>query len=275
MTQTQSLLAGTLAALLMAVITGCTNMPVPAAPTLTAAAKAELASTGALRVAVFTGNPVIGAKEKATGLLTGTTVELGRALSNQAGVPVTFVEYTAVAKMVEDAKTNAWDIAVVAFDPARLGVLDFAPPHITVDLTYLVAPGSTIRNVGDVDQPGVKIAAARGAATALYLERTLKQAAVVPADNEPAAFNLIKDGKAQAYAQNRTMLIGLADGLPGARVLDDRFSVAEMCIVLPKGRPAALEYLAAFVVHAKKSGVVSRAIEASGLRGVAVAQATQ
>jgi polar amino acid transport system substrate-binding protein len=273
MTQTQSLLAGTLATLLMAVITSCTNMP--AAPTLTAEAKTELASTGALRVAVFTGNPVIGQKDKATGSLTGTTVEFGRALSSQAGMAVTFVEYTAVAKMVEDAKTNAWDIAVVAFDPARLGVLDFAPPHITVDLTYLVAPGSTIRNVGDVDQPGVKIAAARGAATALYLERTLKQAAVVPADNEPAAFNLIKDGKAQAYAQNRTMLIGLADGLPGARVLDDRFSVAEMCIVLPKGRPAALEYLAAFVVHAKKSGVVSRAIEASGLRGVAVAQATQ
>ncbi len=132
MTQTQSLLAGTLAALLMAIITSCTNMP--AAPTLTAAAKAELASTGALRVAVFTGNPVIGAKDKATGLLTGTTVELGRALSNHAGVPVTFVEYTVVAKMVEDAKTNAWDIAVVAFDPARLGVLDFAPPHISVDL---------------------------------------------------------------------------------------------------------------------------------------------
>ena len=63
MTQTQSPIVGTLAAFLMAVITGCTNMP--AAPTLTAAAKAELAPTGALRVAVFTGNPVIGAKDKA------------------------------------------------------------------------------------------------------------------------------------------------------------------------------------------------------------------
>jgi polar amino acid transport system substrate-binding protein len=136
-------------------------------------------------------------------------------------------------------------------------------------------PGSTIRRVSDADQPGVKIAAARGAATALYLERTLKQAAVVPADNEPAAFNLIKDGTAQAYAQNRYMLIGLAEGLPGARVLDDRFSVAEMCIVLPKGRPAALAYVAAFVGNAKKSGVVSRAIDAAGLRGVAVAQVTQ
>ena len=273
MTQTQSPLAAILVTFFMAIISGCANTP--ATPSLTPAAKTEFAPSGALRVAVFTGNPVIGAKDKATGLLTGTTVELGRALSNQAGLPVAFVEYTAVAKMVEGAKTDAWDIAVVAYDPARLGVLDFAPPHITVDLTYLVAPGSTIRSVGDADQQGVKIAAARGAATALYLERTLKQAAVVPAENEPAAFNLIKDGKAQAYAQNRYMLIGLAEGLPGARVLDDRFAVAEMCIVLPKGPPAALEYVAAFVGQAKKSGVISRAIEAAGLRGVAIAPAPQ
>jgi polar amino acid transport system substrate-binding protein len=273
MANTPSPLAVTPVAFLMAIITGCATTP--AAPTLTAATKTEIAPSGTLRVAVFTGNPVIGSKDKATGSLTGTTVELGRALSNQAGVPVTFIEYTAVAKMVEDAKTNAWDLAVVAYDPARLGVLDFAPPHITVDLTYLVAPGSTIRSAGEADQPGVKIAAARGAATALYLERTLKQAAVVPADNEPAAFNLIRDGKAQAYAQNRYMLIGLAEGLPGARVLDDRFAVAEMCIVLPKGRPAALEYVAAFVGAAKKSGVISRAIETAGLRGVMVAPATQ
>jgi polar amino acid transport system substrate-binding protein len=272
-TQARSPLAGALVALLMTMITGCTNMP--AAPDLFPAAKAELAPTGALRVAVFTGNPVIGAKDKATSSLTGTTVDLGRTLAREMDVPVTFIEYTAVAKMVDDAKIGAWDIAVVAYDPARLGVLDFAPSHITVDLTYLVAPGSAIRSVGDADQPGVKIAAARGAATALYLERTLKQAAIVPADSEPAAFNLIKDGRAQAYAQNRYMLIGLAEGLPGARVLDDRFAVAEMCIVLPKGRPAALEYVATFVSSAKKSGVVSRAIEAAGLRGVAVAQVTQ
>ena len=71
------------------------------------------------------------------------------------------------------------------------------------------------------------------------------------------------------------MLIGLASSLPGARVLDDRFAVAEMCMVLPKGRPAALKYVAAFVSQAKKSGVISRAIEAAGLRGVAVAPPTQ
>jgi len=264
----ESLLATVLASCVIPVLAGCAGTL--GAPT--PAAAAELAPTGVLRVAVFTGNPVIGAKDKATGEVKGTTVTLGRALAARTGVSATIIEYTSVAKMVEDAKTGAWDIAVVAFDPARRGVLDFAPPHITVDLTYLIAPGSAINSVAEADRPGVKISAARGAATTLYLERTLKQAAVTPAENEPAAFNLIKEGKAEAYAQNRYMLLGMAAGLPGARVLADRFSTAAMCIVLPKGRPAALEYVGAFVREARKSGLIARVIEDAGLRGVEVAR---
>jgi hypothetical protein len=45
-----------------------------------------------------------------------------------------------------------------------------------------------------------------------------------------------------------------------------------MCLVLPKGRPAALEYVSSFVGQAKKSGLVKQAIEGAGLRGVAVAR---
>jgi polar amino acid transport system substrate-binding protein len=260
------LLALPVAALFLAACAGSPPAPTPAA-------KAQLAPTGTLRVAVFTGNPVLGTQDKASGEVKGTTASLGRELAKGAGVPVKIIGYSAIAKMVEDAKTGEWDVGVVAFDPARRNVVDFAPPHIVVDLTYLVAPGSTIRSVPEADKPGVSIAAAKGAATTLFLQRTLKSAQVVQADNEPAAFGLIKDGKAQVYAQNRYMLLGLADGLPGARVLEDRFSAAEMCLVVPKGRGAALAYVSEFVEQAKRSGTVQRAIDESKLRGVSVAPA--
>ena len=152
-------------------------------------------------------------------------------------------------------------------------MLEFAPPHVVVDLTYMLAPGTLIQSAAAVDAPGVNVAAARGAATTLYLERTLKQAKVITADNEPAAFALLKEGKAQAYAQNRYMLLGLAEGLAGARVAADRFAAAEMCLVLPKGRLVALAYVSAFVDFAKQDGTVQRAIESAGLRGVMVAPA--
>jgi polar amino acid transport system substrate-binding protein len=254
---------------LTAIVTACASPP--NAPS--AAARSELAPTRTLRVAVFTGNPVIGSKDKTSGAVIGTTASLGQELARRAGLPMTLIEYSAVAKMVEDARTGAWDIAVVAYDPARRNVLDFAPPHMVVDLTYLVAPGSTIRSVADADQAGVRIAAARGAATALLLERTLKAAKVTPADNEPAAFELLRTGNADALAQNRFLLLGLAERLPGSRVLADRFAAAEMTIVLPKGRPAALEYIGSFVADAKRSGTVQQAIASAGLRGVSVAPA--
>jgi polar amino acid transport system substrate-binding protein len=257
-------------AVLVALLDGCAVTPATPTPT----AKSELAPTGVLRVAVFTGNPVIGSLDK-SGQPAGTTVILGTELAQRAGVPVKIIGYPAIAKMVEDAKANVWDIAVVAYDPARRGILDFVPAHMVVDLTYLVAPGSSIRSVADVDKPGVKVAAARGAATTLYLERTLKQAVVTPADNEPAAFDLLREGKAQALAQNRYMLLGLAERLPGARVVEDRFSAADMSIVLPKGRPAALAYVGEFVEQAKTDGTIARAIDAAALRGVTVAPAAK
>ena len=257
-------------AALAAILTaGCASAP----PAPSAAQKSQLAPTGTLRVAVFTGNPVLGTVDKASGEVGGTTATMGRELARAAGVPAKIVGYSAIAKMVEDAKSGEWDVAVVAFDPARRSVLEFAPPHIVVDLTYLVAPGSNIRSIPEADKPGVHIAAAKGAATTLFLQRTLKSAQVMQADNEPAAFALIREGKAQAYAQNRYMLLGLADGLPGSRVLDDRFSAAEMCLVVPKGREAALAYVSEFVESSKRSGTVQRAIDESKLRGVSVAPA--
>ena len=261
------MLATPVAVLAIFLAGGCASTPPATAPGV----RAELAPTGTLRVAVFTGNPVLGTRDKASGEVTGTTVTMGRALAARADVPARFIEYTAIAKLVEDARAGEWDIAVVAFDPARRSVLDFAPPHIVVDLTFLAAPGSPIRSVTEADKSGVNIAAARGAATTLYLQREFKQAQVVQAENEPAAFDLIKEGKAQLYAQNRYMLLELADGLPGARVLEDRFSAAEMSIALPKGRPAALAYVSEFVEQSKKSGTVQRAIETAKLRGVRVA----
>lgn len=123
-----SRLAAALSAI--AVMAGCASAPQqpPPPPHVTA----QLAPTGVLRVAVLTLNPIIGTKD-AGGELKGTTVTLGHALAKQAGVPAKMIEYRAVARLLLDATTNAWDVAVVPVDPARRAALDFSPPHIAAD----------------------------------------------------------------------------------------------------------------------------------------------
>ena len=249
----------------VAVTAGCVQTP----PAPSAQANAQLAPTGALRVAVLTSNPIIGNKDAKSGELKGTTIDLGRALAERAGVPARMIEYTAVGKLMEDAKTGAWDVAVIAIDPARRDVVDFAPAHLAADgfLTVLVPPGSTARSMADIDRPGVRVAAVRGAAPLMILERTLKNAQTVAVENENAAFALMKDGNAEGYAQNRFMLRARAATLPGSRVLDDAFAGLRLSFALPKNRSEAARFVSAFVEEAKASGAVQRAIDAAGVGG--------
>jgi len=252
--------------------TGCaespTSTPARTLPSPSTEARAQLAPTGTLRVALLTSNPIIGSKD-ASGGLKGTTADLGNQLAASVGAPARLIEYTAIPKLMEDSGTGAWDVAVVAIDPARRSLVDFSPPHLAADgfLTILVPGNSPARTMADFDRPGMRVAAVKNAAPLMILERTLKHAKVVAADNENAAFKLMKDGQAEGYAQNRFMLRARAQTLPGSRLLDDAFSGLSLAFALPKGRPEAARYVAAWIEEAKASGAVQRAIDAAGLQG--------
>jgi polar amino acid transport system substrate-binding protein len=66
-------------------------------------------------------------------------------------------------------------------------------------------------------------------------------------------------------------LIQYSARLPGSRILDERFGVNRVGILVPKGHSAHLAYFSEFIESAKASGLVQRAIERAGLRGVQVA----
>src|SRR5260221_5140171 len=169
--------------------------------------KSQLAPTGELRVAVLTSNPIIHR----------TTPDLGRELAAHAGVPLKLIEYGAVNRLMEDAAKGAWDVTVVAIDPERRALVGFAAAHLNAEgfLAVLVPPGSAARRMADIDQPGMRIAAVRAAATPMVLSRSPKSATVLSAENDDAAFASMREGKAQGYAQNRIILRARAATLPG------------------------------------------------------------
>ena len=256
-------IAAALAAAVLAA--GCDHIPVK--PTERVAH--ELAPTGTLRVAVLTSNPIIGTKDAKTGQVGGTTAFLARALAERAGLEIRLIEYTAIPQLMAHANSGVWDIAVVAIDPARRNAVDFAPAHLAANgfLTVLVPASSGAKVMADIDQPGKTIAAVRNAAPLMILERTLKNAKTVAAGNEDEAFALMRDGRADGYAQNRFMLKARAATLPGSRLLEDAFSGLQLAFALPKGRPGALKFVYDFVEEAKDSGLIQEAIDAAGLKG--------
>ena len=216
-----------------------------------------------LDISLNIGNPVLASKDPATGEVHGVTVDLGRALATQLGVPVVLVEYPNVARIVEGAQSGAWDIAFLAINPARAGDMDFTPPYMEVEDTYLVPTASPIRT-----------AVPSRSAPDVFLSSRLKQAALVRGETEAAAFELLRTGQAEAFAANRNSFATFTAGLTGYRALDDYFLAVPMAIAVPKGHANALATVSAFLEEAKASGDVPRAIERAHLLGVRVTPAS-
>lgn len=143
------------------------------------AARADLASTGKLRVGLILSNQVLVTKDAQAGELRGVTIVLGKALAKRLGVPFEPVGYPNPAALVQSFGRNEWDIAFLAFDPARARDVEFSPPYMVVDNTYLVPSGSKLESVESADLRGVKIAVPERSAPDLFLSRNLKAAEIV------------------------------------------------------------------------------------------------
>jgi polar amino acid transport system substrate-binding protein len=216
--------------------------------------------------------PLALTKDPATGDMRGVALDLGRALAARIGVELHPVIYPRPGAVIEGLKAKEWDVAIsLGVDPNRAAEVDFSPPYMEVDLTGLVPAGSAIARIADADRAGVRIAVPRVDLVDLVLSRQFKQAELVRADTVIGAFELLRAGQADVSALPRPNLLQYTSQLAGSRVLSDRFGVNSVAIAVPKGNAGRLAYIREFIEEAKSSGLVQRAIENAGLRGVQVA----
>ncbi len=256
-------------ALALFLVAGCMTTP-----SIPSAVRAELVPTGKLRVGLILSNQVLVTKDPENGALRGVTISIGEALAKRLGVPFESVGYANPAALVKSFGANEWDIAFLAFDPARAQQVDFSPPYMEVDNTYLVMPKSRITAVELADQTSSTIAVPQGSAPDLILSRTLKAAKLIRIPGgESEAIAALKSGKADAYAENAHMLSLYSDKLPGSQVLGGRYAVIQHAIAIPKGKMAASNYVKIFVEEAKADGTIEQAITAAGLRRTRIASA--
>jgi polar amino acid transport system substrate-binding protein len=143
--------------------------------------------------------------------------------------------------------------------------VDFSPAVVQFDYTYLVPADSTIRSAADADRPGIRVVVVNKHASTLTLSRVIKHAELIGADVPDAAFELLRTGKAHAFASAREPLEDYAAKLPGSRVLTDAYGVNRVGIAIQQGHPGRLTYISEFVEEAKASGLVQRAIDRAGL----------
>ena len=209
------------------------------------AARAELAPNGRLRAALNYSNFLLVSSRAPEH--TGVAPDLARELARRANAIVEFVGYENAGLAADAAREDrAWDVAFIGAEPARAGEITFTPAYVEIEATYLVRADSPIRSIDDVDREGVRIATTARAAYTLYLQRTLRHATLVEADGLQGSFELFTTSKLDVLAGLKPRLLDDVKKIPGARLLDGRFTAVQQSMGVRKERTAAAAYLAAF-----------------------------
>ena len=236
---------------------------------MSAAARAELAPNGRLRAALNYSNFLLVSSR--TPEHTGVAPDLARELARRAHATVEFVGYENAGLAADAAKDHAWDVVFIGAEPARAGEIAFTPAYVEIEATYLVPANSQVHSIAEVDRDGVRIVTTARAAYTLYLQRTLRHATLVEADGLQGSFDLFARGGLDALAGLKPRLLEDVQKIPGARLLEGRFTAVQQAMGVTKDHAAAATYLAAFAEEIKSSGLLRSLIEKHGARGLTIA----
>jgi len=232
---------------------------------------AEVVPTGKLRVGLNGSNATLVARA-ADGSVSGIAADLGKFIAGKLGVPFEPVVYSGAATYTASFGKGEWDIIVTGRNPLAAKLVDFMPDVILIDYVYIAAPGSEFADPGQVDRAGVKIGVPRNASADAFLSQRLKSAELVRmAGDANAAIEMLRDGKIDLYATGIESVEKIEDRLPGSKIIGT-FETVAFAISTGKGwSPAAQSKLTQLVNEAKAAGIVQKAIEKSGHKGVRAA----
>ena len=247
-------------------LSGCAGISSAPTPEV----RQAMAPTGKLRVG-FLLTPIHGTKDAATGEFKGLAVDLGKELARRTGVPFEPVAYSTVPTLLAGAKAGEWDVTMIGITTERALVLDYTAPYMEVEFAYLVAKGSPIVKLSDVDRPGVRIGVVESGSPDVSLTRTVRNATLVRVPTFAALGGLLRAGSADVLFGVKSGLLTEAEKSVDTRLLDGRSGGESTGMATPKGREGTGAYLRQFVESAKSEGLVKAAIERNALRGVVVA----
>lgn len=232
------------------------------------AAKAELAPTGTLRMALIAVNPHFVTQGTAGGEARGMGVEIGKRLAARIGVPFRPVLYPNVAALMESTGKGEWDVTCLPITPERASVMNFTAPYMLAESTFLVPPASDARSIADLDRPGKTVVALARAAHEGWLRANLRSATVVTASTQTVAMLMMKEGKVDAFGTTTTALNESLPLLPGSRLLPGSFLDAPIALAVIKVRPAADAFAYEFMEQFVGDGTIRELIERERLVGV-------
>jgi polar amino acid transport system substrate-binding protein len=217
------------------------------------------------------GNPVLLRRSPDKQIVGGVAMDIGKYIAEKLGVPFELVPYANANAYTQTFGKGEWDIGFGPRTPFVADKADFVLDVLLADYMFVAAPGREFADSGQVDRAGVKIGVGTNSSSDQFLSRTLKSAELVRVVGADGV-EILRSGKADVWAVSAGRAQQMADALPGAKIVPGAFTSDRTMVILPKGlSPAAQAKLTEIVNEAKKAGVVRKALEQTGVKGVRAA----
>ncbi|WP_052285860.1 transporter substrate-binding domain-containing protein [Azorhizobium caulinodans] len=219
-----------------------------------------------IRAALNFGNVLFTTQDDA-GAPVGLGPDLMHALADHFGLGLDIRSYAQPPDVVADANTDAWDVTILAIEPAREAFVAFAAPMTRIEATCVVDAAYTETSLAELDRPGFRLAAMDRSGYELYLSRTLKAATLVKTASFAESIARFNAGEADAVAGLATMLAGRLPDMPRGRLMPHSFQTIHHGFAVPHALAPLLPAINAFVAQSAAS-VITQAVSRHGIVGL-------
>jgi polar amino acid transport system substrate-binding protein len=230
---------------------------------------AEIAPTGKLRVALNAGTAVLLTRASDGTITGGVAPALAKFFSGKFGTVVELVAYPNSDTYTQTFGKGEWDIGLGPKTPLTAEKADFLADVLLNEFWFIAAPGREFANDAQVDRPGVKIGVGLNSSSDQFLSKTLKSAQLV---RGVTSVDALRSGQVDVWAASASNIQEVAKRVSGARIVSGAFRNDQTMVILPKGRSSAAQARVVQIINeAKKTGLVQKAIDQTGVKGVRAA----
>ncbi|MFZ4408112.1 MAG: substrate-binding periplasmic protein [Paracraurococcus sp.] len=245
-----------------------------AAPAVGGDRLAAIRARGQVDVCMWPEYFAISYRNPRNGALEGIDIDMARALADRLGLALRFVE-TNFTEFMDRLERGDCDVAMMAVGvlPARQARVDFSRPTLASPVYGVTTKDSPrVARWQDIDTAGTVVAVAAGTLMEPLMRQTLKAADLLVVRPPSTREAEVQAGRADVFMSDfpytRRMLL-MHDWV---RIIDPpgRFGETAYAYAVPKGQPAWLAEVDAFVAAAKADGSLAAAAARHGLTPILV-----
>jgi ABC-type amino acid transport substrate-binding protein len=248
-------------------------VPVSAQPAPGAVASASpsqgVRARGTLRACIWPEAYAFSWRNPRSDQLEGLGITLSQGLARRLGLPLRLIE-TNVADFPARLERGECDVAAigVGMTPARGARVAYSRPFLSSPIFAVVPRDSwRLRDWADLDRVGVVIAVNGGSAMERVMRDRLRDAQLLVLYPPEQREQEVLAGRADAFMSDYPFMLRMQRTRDWAQVLEPpmRFDVTLYALAVPRGDPAWLAEVDAYLAEARDDGSLARAAEEAGL----------